>query len=136
MHASASIFFLLAKADQAANRFWKTRLAPLGVTVPQALVLTCLQAEDDIRAALLGRRLLLDSATLTGVLRRLEVQGLVARRKDTEDRRSRSVCLTPSGRVLGTRILADMEQAAAIFLERLTAGENNQLRATLAKLIA
>jgi DNA-binding MarR family transcriptional regulator len=134
MHASESIFFLLAKADQAASRFWKARLAPLGVTTTQALVLAFLQAEDHIRAASLGQRLLLDSATLTGVLRRLEARGLVARRKDTEDRRSSGVCLTPSGRALGMRIAADMQQAEAVFIERLTVGENNQLRAALAKL--
>jgi len=135
MSASESIFFLLAKASQAANRFWKRRLAPLELTVAQALVLAFLQEEDNIRAALLGQRLLLDSATITGVLARLEARGLVERRKDTEDRRSIGVCLTPSGRALGERILAEMQQTEPIFMTRLTTGENNQLRAALAKLL-
>src|SRR2546422_832179 len=52
---------------------------------------------------LLDRRLILDSGTLTPLLKRLEASGWVARERDSADERRVRVHLTPSGRALKAR---------------------------------
>jgi len=48
----------------------------------------------------LGERTLITKGTLTGVIERLEQKGLVERQRNTEDKRSFFVCLTPRGEQL------------------------------------
>lgn len=48
----------------------------------------------------LGERLQMDSATVTGIIDRLEQGGFIERRLDSSDRRNRFVFLTEKGRLL------------------------------------
>ena len=79
------IFYQLSKANQAAARFLSERLAPSNVTAVQGVVLNFLSEQDAITSKQLGQRTKLDSATLTGILDRLEATG--ARRTPTQPRR-------------------------------------------------
>lgn len=128
------IFFQLAKAHQTANRFWKDRLTPLHLTTAQATVLAFLSEEDGVRPAELGRRGQLDSATLTGLINRLEAANLVARRKDREDRRAVRVYLTPRGRGLGKQVVDLTTRAHHEFLSSLGNATANQLTGLLDKI--
>ncbi len=125
------IFFQLAKAHQTASRFWKDRLAPLRLTTAQATVLAFLNEEDGITSAELGKRLQLDSATLTGLINRLEAAGLVARRKDREDRRAVRVALTPPGRGLGKQVVDLTTRAHHEFLSSLGGTQPAQITVLL-----
>ena len=125
------IFFQLAKAHQTASRFWKDRLAPLRLTTAQATVLAFLNEEDGITPAELGKRLQLDSATLTGLINRLEARGLVARRKDREDRRAVRVCLSPPGRGLGRQVADLTSRAHHDFLSSLGRTKSGQIAVLL-----
>lgn len=78
-------------------------LAALGVTYPQYLVLLVLWERDGLRVSDLGERLHLDSATLTPLLKRLEAQGIVARRRSERDERVVEIHLTADGRALRRR---------------------------------
>src|SRR4051812_34664860 len=71
------ISFLLGKAYQQVNQASKRRLAPYGVTPAQYAVLKVLAERDGQIGSELGDRLLLDSATITGLLDRLERAGLL-----------------------------------------------------------
>ena len=73
------ISFLSGKAAQAVARVTRERLAPHGVTPVQYAVLQVLWERDGQSGAAIGSRLVLDSATVTGVLDRLEKQGLIVR---------------------------------------------------------
>ena len=64
------IVFLLAKAYQKAHGNLKKRLHPYGLTPIQNLILQALQEEDGLSAGDIGKRLVLDNATLSGVLDR------------------------------------------------------------------
>jgi DNA-binding MarR family transcriptional regulator len=79
--------FLLAKAYQAAHNMFKARLQPYGLTNMQHLVLEGLWYQDGMTAAELGKLLILDKATLSGVLARLEDSGWIYRDHDQEDKR-------------------------------------------------
>ena len=128
-----SIFFQLAKAHQTASRFWKDRLAPLRLTTAQATVLAFLNEEDGITSAELGKRIQLDSATLTGLINRLEAANLLKRRKDREDRRAVRVCLTPPGRDLSQQVVDLTARAHHEFLARIGDAKPGQLAVFLEK---
>jgi MarR family transcriptional regulator, organic hydroperoxide resistance regulator len=104
MNVDDCIFFLLAKCSQAGSKFWTQKVAPLGVTAVQAMVLSFLSEADMITLRQLGERIVLDSATLTGILDRLEGMGYLERQSNPEDRRSTMICLTFEGKGLADNI--------------------------------
>lgn len=89
--------FAVYSASHAFTRFYKPLLAQLGVTYPQYLALLTLWEEDGLTVTAIGDRLLLDSGTLTPVLKRLEALGLVSRTRGTTDERQVIVRLTEHG---------------------------------------
>ena len=91
------ISFLAGKAAQTVARLARERLAPFGITPVQYGVLQVLWEQDGQSGAELGARLVLDSATITGVLDRLETLGLIRRTADAGDRRVNRIRLTAAG---------------------------------------
>ena len=75
-------------------------LDKLGLTYTQYIVLMVLWEEDGITVGDLGDRLLLDSGTLTPLLKKMESHGLLCRRRSTLDERRVEVSLTQKGRDL------------------------------------
>lgn len=69
-----------------------------GITGPQRLVIRLVGKYPGISAGRLAEILHLHPSTLTGVLRRLEVRGLLERKADTSDARRALFSLTPKGR--------------------------------------
>lgn len=103
--------FSVYAAAHAFTRFYKPMLEPLGLTYPQYLVLLTLWEEDGLPLKAIGRRLGLDSGTLTPLLRRMDDAGFVTRQRDSEDERLVRVHLTARGRRLRDK--------AASFPERI-----------------
>jgi DNA-binding MarR family transcriptional regulator len=95
--------FALYSASRAMTRAYAPLLEPLGLTYPQYLVLVVLWDGDGLSVHELGDRLGLDSGTLTPLLKRLERQGVVERRRSSEDERVVRIHLTASGRGLRAR---------------------------------
>lgn len=93
--------FALYAASRAVTRAYAPMLGELGLTYPQFLVMMALWENDDVSVSTLGRRLMLDSGTLTPLLKRLEKAALVTRRRDPDDERRVRVALTKAGRKLG-----------------------------------
>ena len=92
--------FAVYSAGHAFTRFYKPRLDALDLTYPQYLVFLVLWERDDITVKALGERLFLDSGTITPLIKRLEVRGLVSRHRDEEDERQVRIRLTAEGRAL------------------------------------
>jgi DNA-binding MarR family transcriptional regulator len=92
--------FALYSASRAMTRAYAPLLEPLGLTYPQYLVLLVLWERDGLSVNQLGERLALDSGTLTPLLKRLEHQGLVVRRRGEDDERVVRIRLSPTGRAL------------------------------------
>ncbi len=95
--------FALYRASRAMTRAYAPLLEPLGLTYPQYLTLLALWEEDGASVSRLGERLGLDSATLTPLLKRLEQDEVVERRRDEADQRVVRVHLTRKGRGLQAR---------------------------------
>ncbi len=103
--------FMLYAGSRAMTKAYQPMLKALKLTYPQYLVMMVLwewaeTAPDEPTVKALGARLRLDSGTLTPLLKRLEVSGLVIRRRDRDDERRVFVTATAPG-------LALEEQAAS-----------------------
>jgi len=94
------ISFLLAKAGQQVARRFRDTLAQHGVTPVQYAVLSVLWEQEGLSSADLSSRLVIDSATMTGLVLRMETLELVTRRPDAKDRRVSRVYLTSAGQTL------------------------------------
>ena len=92
------ILFILSKANQKVYGIFKSRLQPYGLTPMQALVLHALYEEEGLSAGELGKRLALDSATLSGVLDRMVESGWVIKSAVKADRRVLNIQLTDKSR--------------------------------------
>lgn len=79
--------FLLGKAYQKAHGDFKKRLKPFGLTNMQHLVLEGLWYREGMTAAELGKLLILDKATLSGVLERMVEGEWIVKHQDPEDKR-------------------------------------------------
>ncbi|MBV6272775.1 MarR family transcriptional regulator [Alcaligenaceae bacterium CGII-47] len=95
--------FALYSANLAMNKVYRRVLSDLQLTYPQYLVMLVLWEQDGLTVSTLGKRLYLDSATLTPLLKRLQASGLVARTRAQTDERQVMVTLTPAGRALRAR---------------------------------
>lgn len=92
--------FALYSASHLMTKAYRPMLTALGLTYPQYLALLVLWEADDLTVGALGERLFLDSGTLTPLLKRMEAQGLVERRRDPADERQVRIRLTEAGRKL------------------------------------
>jgi DNA-binding MarR family transcriptional regulator len=92
--------FALYAASREISKTYRERLEPIGLTYPQFLVLLVLWEKDNISISEIGDRLLLDSGTLTPLLKRLEGMGHVKRQRGTADEREVLIRLTKSGLAL------------------------------------
>ncbi|PFG41943.1 MarR family transcriptional regulator [Isoptericola jiangsuensis] len=105
----AQVCFALSAAARSVVALYRPVLEPLGLTHPQYLVLLGLW--DDARAGRtttvtgLAARLHLDPGTLSPLLKRLEQQGRVDRRRSAADARVVEVHLTADGAALRTEAL-------------------------------
>lgn len=78
-------------------------LTELGLTYTQYITLMVIWAEGTVSVRDLGRRLYLDSGTLTPVLKHLEAVGYITRRRCPTDERVLLVTITKEGLALRDR---------------------------------
>jgi DNA-binding MarR family transcriptional regulator len=84
-------------ASRAITKLYRPFLDEMGVTYPQYLVLLVLWEQNSITLKDLGNKLYLDSGTLTPLLKRLEVMGIIERNRSSEDERILCVKITDKG---------------------------------------
>ena len=104
------IIFLLAKAYQKAHGDFKKRLQSYGLTPIQHLTLEVLWQENGLSASDIGKKLVLDGATLSGVLDRLAGGGWISKESDAEDKRVLRNFLTPRSKELKPKLSEARDQ--------------------------
>lgn len=112
-------------------------LNEFGLTYPQFLVLSILWEEDGLKVHELGKMINLDSGTLTPLLKKLESQNLLKRKRGEEDERTVSIHLTYPGKSLQTKTLATigkLEEQLGLLLANETKKLLPELEALLSKL--
>jgi DNA-binding MarR family transcriptional regulator len=100
MRLDAQLCFPLYAAARLVTRLYQPVLEPLGLTYPQYVVLMILWEDAPCTVSHLCRRALLNTNTLTPLLKRLEQSGHVTRRRGVQDERVVEIDLTPMGRNL------------------------------------
>jgi MarR family transcriptional regulator, organic hydroperoxide resistance regulator len=128
------IFFQFAKANQLASRFLSQKVSELNLTPVQALLLGFLHQKDQITSSELGKKTELDSATLTGILDRLEAAGFIERKGNPDDRRSIHIHLTTRGSEMSKEATNVIVSANKDFLQVLTKEERCDLFGIIKKL--
>lgn len=89
--------FALYAATRALTKTHREKLEKIGLTYPQYLVLLTLWQNNNLTISQIGDKLMLDSGTLTPLVKRLEVMKLVERVRDENDQRQVHVKLTDKG---------------------------------------
>ncbi|MEN5085163.1 MarR family transcriptional regulator [Sphingobacterium faecium] len=89
-------FPLYALSREITQRY-RPHLDEIGLTYPQYLVLMVLWENDKQTVNQIGHKLLLDSGTLTPLLKRLEQKEIVLRQRSTVDERVVEISLTTIG---------------------------------------
>lgn len=116
--------FSVYSLSLAINKVYRPLLKKLDLTYSQYLVMLVLWEGDQRTVSDIGEQLFLDSATLTPLLKRLEVAELVQRVRSSLDERQVIICLTEPGRQLRQQaagIMDDMLCAMGCSLEELGA---------------
>jgi DNA-binding MarR family transcriptional regulator len=91
------VCFPLYSAANAVIRAYRPLLNKLDLTYPQYLVMMVLWEDNNLSVKEIGDKLLLDSGTLTPLLKRLENKGVLTRLRNEKDERARVISLTPAG---------------------------------------
>ena len=107
------ICFPLYACSKEVVKKYRPFLDEIDLTYTQYVTMLVIWVEKKISVGELGRRLFLDSGTLTPVLKNLEAKGLVKRYRSTADERVLLAELTEAGAALRERAVHIPEQMAA-----------------------
>lgn len=105
-------FPLYACAREVVKRY-TPYLEEIGLTYTQYITMLVLWETPCMTSKQIGKRLRLDSGTLTPVLKKLEQRGLILRRRDEADERNLLVELTEDGKNLRERAVEIPQQLGA-----------------------
>ncbi|MFZ5477457.1 MAG: MarR family winged helix-turn-helix transcriptional regulator [Myxococcota bacterium] len=114
---------LLWRLDHGLQRVSKRMLGVLGVTGPQRVVIRTIGRFSGLTPGDLARRVHDHPSTLTGVLKRLERDGLVVRAGDPADQRRFHLYLTQAGLKIDAVREGTAESAVRAALARLPEAE-------------
>lgn len=116
----------------AIRRHYDTRLAGLGISLPEAMVLALVAERGPLNQATIARSL--DSGRVTTSLRidGLAARGLLERATDPDDRRAWRIAATPAGRELVGRI-DEIDREVRTALRRGTSREQRRTFAEVAR---
>ena len=128
------VCFALAAANRSVIAVYRPVLERIGLTHPQYLVMLALWERSPRTVRDIGDTLLLEPATLSPLLKRLESAGLVTRSRNALDDRALDIELTADGRELRTRA----EAVPGTIVEKLglPVADLEQMRDSLTRLIA
>ena len=133
---SNQLCFPVYAASRLIIREYQPYLDDLGITYPQYLVLMVLWETDNIPVNDISQKLVLNTNTVTPLLKRMEAQGLIKRQRSESDERMVQVKLTRKGKLLqGKAASIPGSLASGLVSETMDIGELVDLKAKLYKLI-
>lgn len=121
----------LRRITRAIDLYSRELASGFGLTGPQLVCLRTLAAMEACTPSRLAREVDLSQATITGIVDRLEAQGLVRRQRDKRDRRKVSVHVTDAGRALLERAPSPLHSRFLKRLSELPEPERQAIRSTL-----
>ena len=100
MKIDSQLCFPLYAASRKIVSLYTPHLKPLGITYTQYIMFLVLWEQDGITVGELCKRLMLDTGTVTPMLKNTEKQGLIRRERSVEDERVVVITLTDEGKAL------------------------------------
>ncbi len=94
---SNQLCFPVYAASRLITREYQPHLDKLGITYPQYLVLLVLWETDEITVNDISSKLILNTNTLTPLLKRMEAMGIITRKRSDSDERKVVIRLTQKG---------------------------------------
>ena len=129
--------FPLYAVSRLMTKQYSPLLEELDITYPQYLVLLVLWQKDDQLVSDISKRLLLESNTLTPLLKRLEQKQLVKRVRQESDERKVLISLTNEGKKLQDKAVCIPQRLVEnIKSEDISAQEVEHMMTTIHKLIS
>ena len=108
------------------------QITALGIETKELFVLA--EIDEHPHPAELAAQLCMPKPSVTVYLKHLEAAGLIRREIDPDDLRRHRLLITPAGRKIMARGLALLSDAFGTRLERLSTGEQAQLKVLLEKM--
>src|SRR5690242_18654932 len=102
-----------------------------GLTGPQMLCLREVSQQGSLTTGTLALAVALSPATLTGILDRLEMRGLVSRERRPEDKRRVVVSLTALGRQMSHELPSPLQERFSALLTELPIDEQASIKQAL-----
>lgn len=103
LQLSSQICFPIYTASRLITKAYKPYFDEMGITYPQYLVLMVLWENNEISVNQITEKLLLNTNTLSPLLKRMEKRELLERNRSSEDERSVIIKLTEKGKLLKTK---------------------------------
>ncbi|MBQ5504252.1 MAG: MarR family transcriptional regulator, partial [Oscillospiraceae bacterium] len=125
--------FPLYAASRDVIKRYKPYLDDMGLTFTQYITMIVLWEEKTVTVKELGKRLYLDSGTLTPLLKKMEAKGLITRKRSFEDERNLIVTVTEEGERL--KEMADGVPEKILVGSEISLEEAVTLRALLLKIL-
>ena len=100
------VCFPLYACSKEIVRRYKPFLDPLDLTYTQYIAMMVMWEEKSINVKNMGKRLFLDSGTLTPVLKKLEAKGYITRTRSKDDERNLIITITEEGENLRKKALS------------------------------
>lgn len=94
------ICFRLYSASRLLTQAYRPMLTKLGITYPQYLVLMILWEYGDVSVSTITEKLMLETNTVTPLLKRMEEAGIIKRKASKQDGRQKVISLTARGKAL------------------------------------
>lgn len=132
-------YYLISRVTLVVTSALKKGFAEAGVeqVKPAYLgVLLSLWQEDGLQVARLGRRAGLEPSTMTGLLDRMERDGLAKRVADPRDRRAQRICLTTEGRNIQDTVTVVVDRILSNVFEGIPAEQIKAAKDILRQVLA
>lgn len=126
----------LARCQQAFEAMNRAQLKGTGLTLAQFDIVATLGNTNGMNFKTLGEKTLITKGTLTGVVDRMERDGLVRRCPGSPDRRVSIVALTEAGEALFDQLFPAIVKTTSQVMRTLPAARLRELEAGLAQLTA
>ncbi len=128
--------FPVYAASRLITREYQPFLDKLEITYPQYLVLMVLWEKDSLSVNEITEKLILNTNTITPILKRMEAQGIITRKRSEEDERRVIITLTPKGKQLQSEASSIPEKLVArLVSEKVSLEELKILKDQLYKII-
>lgn len=128
------IIFLIRKLVQGAELYTKELSRNHSITSAQLNCLLALYENGPLPPSQVAKHMMVRSSTVTGVIDRLEVKGLVKRERNSPDRRIINIRLTERGKKIAEIAPPPIQQRVIEGLQKLPLKELDEIIFSLSKL--